>query len=261
MSSQDISTNRFLFVADESGSSGMDEANSAWAFGGYVIKENNIPDAHKLWNSIRTNLSIPSNAELKWSNFFGEPNNLKNPLLNKTEEERIQLANELLRDLFSTKILLPLIIWVKKANVTSPEIFETAKRGGIKVNEDIIWSTPLGLFGKYMEEHNATGAIYCDEIGGVTAQKQRQRGWSALRRMSNEEPNKSAAPQVAKYLRNIDSKIHFINSTKNDLIQIADCVVGVIYSAARYDEQFLATAYEYYGPKATQNGLGLIQIT
>lgn len=247
-----MSNQHYLLYADESGNPGMSTRNAVWAFGGVVVAKNNVPALENIWGNWKTELCQNPYADLKWRHFFS--NGAQNPLRETSLTKRFHLARELVTVIFAEKLLQPALVVMHSKWVKSPDLLVRSKTGNMKVN-DAVCTLPLYTqFAKYLDEHHATGQIVYDKLGGQHLEHNRQELWADFRAHVFED-------EAHADLKRIDTEIQFAQSAETPLVQMADCVCGIVSTMGRHDERFLTTILQDYGIDMNSEDLGIIRLS
>lgn len=241
----------FLF-ADESGNPGMSTRNAVWAFGGVVVAQENVPALEQIWHTWKADICHDPYADLKWRHFFSHSS--QNPLREASLPKRTHLAEELVTAIFAERLLRPALVVMHSKWVKSSELLLRSKTGNLKVNDAVCTQPLYTQFAKYLDEHHATGQIVYDKLGGHHLEENRQQHWTHFKETSVQEVRHAD-------LKLIDTQIYFADSDTNPLVQIADCVCGIVSTLGRYNELFLATILQNYGVDLSSESLGVIQLT
>ena len=254
--------NRYIFVADEMGTPGMAPGTSAsYVFGGYVVRQRHVRRAVRTWRKVKLVTCGSADVELKWKHFFVDANDtsIGCPLLVKNRLARRGLAALALKLLFHQTAMIPAVAVSRKSRATAAFITQSRK-GKPKIDADLMWLGPVGLFATFLSARHARGKLWFDELGNEKHQLRWQTAWfEQLRRIRSGEPS----PDVTRSLQTllaIDENIEFFDSKANEAIQIAVFVCGVIWQATEGDEAFLDQMLGQYGPEATGQGLGILHL-
>lgn len=246
-----MTNQHYLLFADESGNQGMATRNAVWTFGGVVVAQDNVPTLEEIWLNWKTELCNQPHADLKWRHFFS--NSSQNPLCETSLPRRFHLAEELVTAIFAERLLIPALVVMHSKWVKSADLLIRSKTGNMKVN-DAVCTLPLYTqFAKYLDEQHATGQIVYDKLGGQHLETNRQHHWTTFRDADDN-------PLAHADLKRIDTEIYFAESEVNPLVQIADCVCGIVSTLGRQDERFLATILQKYGVDMDSENLGIIQL-
>jgi len=253
---------RYLFVADEMGSPGISPSTSnTFVFGGVVFKESDLGKVIDAWRRIEIEMCGCENVELKWKHFFVDEHDPKFtiPLKVKNQTGRRQLAALALKYLFHHAPLLPLIALARKDKATNAFKVKS-KKGKDKIDYDTMWLGPIGMFASFLTLKAAKGRMCFDKLN-KKQEEERQAWWSRhLNKIEEGEYSDKILKSFQKLLT-IDEEINFLDSEKNEIIQVAEFVSGVIWRAGEGDESFLVEFENEYGQKAESVGLGILHIT
>jgi hypothetical protein len=252
---------RYLFVADEIGTPGISPViSNTFVFGGYVVKENEIQKALDAWRKIKLEMCGRKQVELKWKHFFVDEHDPKFtiPLKVKNKADRRQLASLALKYLFNQAPLLPLVAIVSKDRATNAFIVKS-KKGKDKIDYDIMWVGPIGMFATFLTLKKAQGKLCFDQLS-PNQEKDRQDSWSNQLHMIRVREVPQKFFENLQKLLTIDERITFLDSKKNEIIQIAEFISGVIWNAGEGDEEFLVEFESEFGRKAERVGLGILHI-
>ncbi len=242
----------YLLFADESGNPGMSTRNAVWTFGGVVVAKDNVPSLESIWGDWKAELCHKPQADLKWRHFFS--NGSRNPLREPSLTKRFHLAKELVTTIFAEQLLHPALVVMHSKWVKSPDLLVRSKTGNMKVN-DAVCTLPLYTqFAKYLDEHHATGQIVYDKLGGQHLENNRQELWADFRAHFVEAETHAD-------LKRIDTEIQFAQSADTPLVQMADCVCGIVSTIGRHDERFLSTILHDYGIDMNSEDLGVIRLS
>ena len=204
---------------------------------------------------IKEKLAEETIYELKWKHFFVELDPLN---LNLNQKARRQIAAFILKGLFETATLMPLVSVVRKDKTAGDLVIRT-KSGGNKLDENSFWLSTLALFGLFLDRKNAKGRIVFDSLN-PSQEKERQDIWSEQLRGITQNNLPEGVFKNLKKLLLIEEKITFANSSNSNLIQIADFFCGIVWRAAEGDEELFSAFHSEFGEKAEREGLGLIHL-
>lgn len=246
-----MNNQHFFLFADESGNPGMSTRNAVWAFGGVVVAQENVPALEQIWLDWKTDICNDPYADLKWRHFFSHSSH--NPLRETSLPRRSHLAEELVTAIFAERLLIPALVVMHSKWVKSPELLLRSKTGNLKVNDDVCTRPLYTQFAKYLDEHHATGQIVYDKLGGHHLEANRQQNWASFQETYTKEA-------LHADLKLIDTEIYFADSENNPLVQIADCVCGIVSTIGRQNERFLTTILQNYGVDMQSEALGVIQL-
>lgn len=253
----------YIFVADEMGTPGMAPGTSnSFVFGGYVISENDLPQAADVWRNIKSDLCKDAEIELKWKHFFVEVDHphIEIPLSTKDPDARRRLVLSVLDLVFESAPLIPVMAVTRKDRATDLFVVQSTS-GKDKIDDDLVWFGTVAQFALFLDTRQATGELWFDRLGSEKHEKRRQEAWSEQLRMvrARELPPESL-DNLARLLR-IEEDIAFLDSKASEAVQIADFLCGVIWQAAEGDEAYLARLIDRYGPNASRHGLGILHVT
>jgi hypothetical protein len=253
---------RYILVADEMGTPGMAPGTSnSFVFGGFVVDERHLPLAIQSWRSIKRDTCGSADVELKWKHFFTDPHDssISSPLRETDPRLRRRLAVLALDQLFKGSPVIPDLVLCRKDRVSDTLVVESGQ-GKPKLDHDLLWLGPVGLFGAYLHARRARGKLWFDQLGSQKHQERWQAAWSEqLSTIRAGECHPAVADNLPKLLA-IDENIEFWDSKSNEAVQIADFICGVIWQAAEGDESLLARVLDQYGPKASRHGLGILRL-
>lgn len=244
---------RYLLFADESGNPGMSTRTAVWTFGGVVVAEENVAALEQTWFDWKTDLCHDPYMDLKWRHFF--TGSAQNPLRENALHKRTHLAQELVMAIVAERLLIPALVVMQSKWVKSPDLLLRSKTGNLKVNEAVCTLPLLTQFAKYLDDHHATGQIVYDKLGGQHLETTRQNDWVHFRNDAKYE----ALAQTD--LKRIDTDIYFAESQETPLVQMADCVCGIVSTIGRQDERFLTQILQDYGVDMQAEALGIMQLT
>jgi hypothetical protein len=243
---QDNSTTfeeQYILACDERGTPRWPNATKTWTLGGLIVERRNLNKLQESWTNIKLHLCGSATYELKWSHFFPGSHqlNFTNPLLSKDPLEWREQANWALSQLFATDVH-PVAIIIRKDKASS-SVFKRSSKGKQSLDIDTIWVSVLAQFALFLEQHQATGQIWFDQLGSPTEEARKQANWSELRDI----PWTLATPNQAK-LQRIAPRLYFFDSKTELIIQVADFISGVFWAASEGDEQFLVHNIDKYFP-------------
>lgn len=253
---------RYIFVADEMGTPGMSPGTSnTFVFGGYVVHRRDLPRAISAWHKIKLEMCGSSEVELKWKHFFiaADDPDIDCPLLVENPRARRNMAALALDFLFHSTALIPAIAVSRKDRATD-DLIAQSRKGKDKIDDELIWLGPVAQFALFLNLHQAKGELWLDRLGSEKQEAHRQSSWSEQLRMVREGEIPSPVGDSLRRLLAIKEEIKFLDSAKNDVVQIADFLCGVIWQAAEGDEAYLARLVDKYGPNATRQGLGILHL-
>jgi len=252
---------RYILAGDEAGNPGISpKTSNTFVYGGYVISEDNVNIAIRAWRKVKDEFCGDESVELKWKHFFIEENHpLPNPLLFSNRIAREQLANIVLDYMLKEAPIMPVAVYSRKDKATDDFIIES-KKGNRKINDDDVWLMPVAQFATFLNAKNAKGRLCFDKLGSEKQMERRQLSWSnIIMAIRNEEYPENALINRRKLL-SIDDTIDFLDSTDEEIIQIADFVCGVIWTAWEVNGSYLERLLNKYGDNATLQGLGIASI-
>ena len=253
---------RYVFVADEMGTPGMAPGTSnSFVFGGYVVRERDVPRAVSAWRKIKTEMCGRTDVELKWKHFFVDADDPKIacPLLVENPRARRNLAALALDYLFHKTPLISAVAVSRKDRATDALITQS-KKGKDKIDDEMMWVGPVAQFALFLSLRRAKGTLWFDRLGSEKQEARRQASWSEQLRMVRDGEIPSQFEGNLRKILAIDEQIKFLDSAENEAVQIADFVCGVIWQAAEGDETFLGRLIDKYGPNATRQGLGILHV-
>ncbi len=235
----------YIFACDERGTTRWPSQSKTWAIGGFIVESAKRQELVSAWGRIKLHLCGDADCELKWSHFFpghhqeGE----SNPLLSRDAREWREHARWALSELFGATDILPVTVVVRKDRATD-DAFVTADDGRKVLDTDIYWVGPLGQFALFLEEHNAAGEVWFDQLGSRQEEARKQATWERLR-----NGVWAVKTEYQAMLRRIATTLRFFDSGIEPVVQIADFVSGVIWAASEGDEHFLRSLIEEYFPR------------
>lgn len=237
----------YILACDERGTTRWPNATRTWTLGGFITKNHNWDNLQEIWTNIKLHLCGDANPELKWSHFFPGFHQSKgaNPLLSNDPQEWREQANWALTQLFSTDVY-PVIIIIRKDKASS-SVFKVSPKGKQFLDIDTIWTSVLGQFALFLEQRQATGQIWFDQLGSRVDEARKQTSWSELRDI----PWALVTDNQAR-LQRIAPTLYFFDSKAEPLIQIADFISGVFWAASEGDQQFLLQNIDKYFPSGLQ---------
>ena len=234
---------------------------SSFVFGGYVVHERHVQRVVQSWRRIKRQICGTADVELKWKHFFvdADDDRIGCPILEKNPQARRLLAQAALDQLFQQSPIIPLVAVSRKDRASDAFIVES-KKGKPKLDHDLMWVGPVGLFAVFLQARRARGRLWFDQLGSEKHQARWQAAWSEqLRTIRDGECHPESADNLRKLLAIIE-RIEFFDSTKSEAVQVADFVCGVIWQAAEGDEAYLARLLDAYGPDASRQGLGIVHL-
>jgi len=245
----------YKYVVDESGNLGAGLGQSdGFVFGGYVIAKGDIQQARLVWRQTKTELCGSPEVELKWSHFFKTSS--ANPLRCQDSSARKENAILVAERVFHKIPLVPLLGVVRKSRVTSDSIFRSSKKGNVSIDISTLWFAPLALFCNFLVKRNATGEIYRDRLGSTNEENEWQTMFGNLLATI---PNARANPVLRQGMSRINPTMTFVDSSTDELVQLADCICGLTFSASIGKEEFLAPVFQYF-KHAERVGLGIVHL-
>lgn len=237
-------TNQYILVCDERGTRNWPSSSSTWAFGGYITNTSSLNKLLEIWGKIKIELCGQENVELKWSHFFpGTHQNGDNPLLVSNPDERRNLLLWGLGQLCSIDIFTPITVVCRKNRIKNSNYdtyFEKSKKGTLLLRDQLLKTGVIALFALYLNEVKGIGELWYDKLGSRQEEFRVQNSWDST--LSSEQYKKNF-PEHHQMLQRINSKIKFLDSSKETSVQLADFLSGVIWAASEGDEEFL-TRYE-----------------
>lgn len=253
---------RYILVADEIGTPGMAPGTSnSFVSGGYVVHERHVGRAVQAWRRIKHQMCGDADVELKWKHFFvdADDDKIGCPLLEKNPLARRLLAESALDQLFQQSPSIPLVAVSRKDRASDAFIVES-KKGKPKIDHDLMWVGPVGLFAVFLHARRARGKLWFDQLGSEKHEARWQAAWSEQLRLVRESESPPDFADNLQKLLAINEKIEFFDSKKSEAVQVADYVCGVIWQAAEGDEAYLARLLDEYGPNASRQGMGILQV-
>lgn len=242
---------KYTFYIDESGNIGAGQNQSnGFVFGGYIINKKDEKLAIRIWNKLKVELCGSEEVELKWNHFFTSHAN--NPLIATSSLEKKEAGIYLAKHIFEEIPLIPNLKVIRKDRA-SEAVFTKSKKGNSKVDLNTLWVAPIGTFAGFLEREHAIGKVVRDKVSGIAEEYLWQENWRKLRASVR-------GLALEKKLIQIDEEIEFVDSSKNDLIQIADCICGIIFSASIENEAFLKPVFTYFDEATKKHGMGIIKV-
>lgn len=241
----------YTLYIDESGNMGASHNQSnGFVFGGYVINKKDESIAIRTWRELKTELCGSDNVELKWNHFFKSfPDN---PLIAKSTKDKREAGINLATRIFEDIPLIPNLEVIRK-NRASEAVFTVSKKGNSKIDLNVLWVAPVGAFAGFLSRRKSVGKIVRDKVSGLAEEQKWQENWTNLRIAVQGQPQD-------KLLSLIDEEITFVDSANHDLIQIADCICGIIFSASIENEAFLYPVFAYFEQATKNHGMGIIKV-
>jgi hypothetical protein len=242
----------YIMVCDERGTTRWPSRTKTWAMGGFVIDSREQGAVVHAWKEVKLQLCGASSCELKWSHFFpGRHQNVgTNPLVSDDPEEWREQARWAIDRLFEVPGIVPVNMYVRK-DEASDAVFEqfgdTSTRRYKVLDIDTLFVGVVAQFALFLTEHRARGEIWFDKLGSLTEEQRKQASWQQLR-----DGEATVTPKNRELLKRVSPHIRFFDSRKNELVQVADFVSGVIWAAAEGDEQFLLQALSNYFPSGSR---------
>jgi hypothetical protein len=232
---------QYILACDERGTTRWPNATRTWTLGGFIVDSQNRSKLQETWTKIKLHLCSNAETELKWNHFFPGFHQSKsvNPLLSNDPEEWREQAGWALTQLFATNIY-PVTIIIRKDKASS-SVFKVSSKGKQFLDVDTFWVSVLGQFALFLEQRQATGQVWFDQLGSQADEARKQASWSELRDI----PWTLATANQSK-LQRIAPTLHFLDSKTELLIQIADFISGVFWAASEGDEQFLVRNIDKY---------------
>ncbi len=223
-------------------------ASDNLVFGGFVVAVSELPDVVEMWRGFKVDTCGTPDAELKSEHFFASRSR-HSPLVVQNREERRKMAMEGFELIYSNRSVAPLAYCVFKDRA-SAALTVKSKKGNPKIDADIIWVAPLVLFGLFLTRKHATGQVWWDCVSGQQEQEKKNLEWQKLKH----------APEALREIQAIDDEILFLDSEKNEAIQVADFLCGILWQAMSEDEVFLARFQDKYSARRRHDGLGIVII-
>jgi hypothetical protein len=244
----------YTFYVDESGNVGKAAGQSnGFVFGGFVLADNDISRASDIWKAIKRDYCTDENSELKWQHFF--TNRAGNPLKDTNPDKAKLAAIDVSRRLLNGNLLIPNLAVIAKDRLTKNAV-ATSKQGNSKIDMESLWVAPFGRLGQFLGKKGLRGKIVHDALSGNKEENERQSSWASLRKAIQ-----ASQPQMwNSSIQHIDEQIQFVNSSTNEMIQIADCICGIAYSARIGNEVFLRQVFNVYDEAGKIHGLGIIHL-
>ena len=239
---------KYILACDERGTRNWPSSTSTWAFGGYIVKKTKLKELYVTWEKIKKSLCGTSEVELKWSHFFpgGHQNKNDNPLLSNEVRIRREELFSALDTICSLDTFTPVTVISRKNRIEKKEyecFFEESKKGNLLLKDEFLKVGIFGLFALFLNQVTGKGEIWMDKLGSEKEQSRLQESWVQLR---NNQIQKNNNPNYFKMTQRINENIKFLDSSKEQAIQIADFISGVIWAAAEGDELFLARYEKTY---------------
>jgi hypothetical protein len=239
--------NRYYFIADEKGDPGLvPGASRNLIFGGFVVAESELPQVIKVWNDFKSNTCGTCKVELKSEHFFASRSK-NNPIIVRSPEKRREIAMNGFECIFSINSVAPLAYCLFKDQASKALIVESS-RGNPKIDADVFWIAPFGLFALFLAHKQATGQVWWDGVSGQVEQEKKNFDWQQLKHAS----------KLGSEIRMIDDEILFLESRESEAIQIADFLCGVLWQAMKGDEIFISPFLDKYSAQKRRDGLGIL---
>jgi hypothetical protein len=234
---------KYILVCDERGTTRWPSPSKTWVLGGFVIELRNQKILTSAWEKIKQQLCGDKSYELKWSHFFPglHQDRVDNPLLSKDPQEWRRQAVWAISELFSATELLPINTCVRKDRASDDSFLTRNGRKVLDIN--ILWVSVLAQFAIFLQQCNARGEVWFDQLGSRQEESRKQANWDQLRN----DPWPGAAEHQA-IARRIAPTLRFFDSRTEPLVQIADFISGVIWAASEGDEEFLLNSLKEYFP-------------
>lgn len=241
--------NRYLFIADEKGDPGLvSGASNNLVFGGFVVAEIELSKVIEVWQDFKREICGTQDVELKSEHFFASRSK-NNPISVRSPEKRRELAMKGFERIFSIQSVAPLAYCVFKDR-SSIALKVESNKGNQKIDADVIWVTPFGLFAVFLKHRQATGQVWWDGVSSRKEQEKKNADWQQLKRAS----------KAGSEIQAIDDEILFLDSKESEAIQIADFLCGVLWQAMKGDEVFILRFLDKYRARTRRDGLRIVII-
>lgn len=255
-----------IFVADEMGRPTIkSNITEPFVSGGYVIPIVELAGLEQKWRNIKLTLCGSSDIELKWSDFFVEPN--ETVLKETNDNVRRMTAMFILFMLFRETSLLPLLYIGRKEGYLTSGISEDdeiwikqSRKGNPKFNREFLFISHIARFSLYLKVNNGIGEIWHDDLGSIDEKErhnvilQEQLSFAANKQKSfPDEATRQAMLGIVPHIKFLDSKTC-------EAVQVADFLCGALFRGGRGDMDVLSVFSEKYGREAEKNGVGIFRI-
>lgn len=163
-----------------------------------------------------------------------------NPL-RKDENKQEDLIWSLDNLFINSLITAPISMRVRKDKI-SDVCYRTTTKGNQVLDYEILSVSIYSQFALFLKMKNSVGEMWFDQLGSEKEQERKQKVWIGLR-------NNNINKEYQRMTQKIKEEIKFFDSKKEQIIQIADFVSGVIWAASEGDEKYLLHKMENYFPE------------
>lgn len=249
---------KYILACDEHGDENWSSSQRTYTIGGFAIASSDRSNVVAIWNSIKAELCGNASVELKWRHF--RPNQDQappgSPLLEQDTSKWAGQAVWALGKLLSRTSAFPICTVIRKDDVPQTDLSRTSRKGNPVLANIQVVPALIGQFALFLEDNaGSSGEIWFDYLGSSKEQIAFSDNISDLLYRAKKQPN-----NYQSMIARIDPNLRFFDSKEEPLIQVADFVSGLIWSAAEGDERYLASVQDYFAPGGKKTyGIALLK--
>lgn len=205
---------RYILALDESGQTSIrDPGTSRYGFieGGFVVREDRADDLHAEVDRIKVAFLERTDSELK-------SHGLATAVGAIGTAAQFESALALVSGVFRNCHAVLAGAFLDKGRFlgwSSGGLIEATARGGIRINQKLLFETIALLFGNFLGKKGARGSIVHDQLGGTRVEDEWMDSFHALQE------------QYPQACGRIDSLV-FTKSHESRLVQFADISIGLL---------------------------------